>query len=369
MRLLFVSSTTKGGSGRSQRELARALVRRGHEIHFLVDDESAARLTRLVYGQLSDLSVRLEGHPGGRFVRWLEGIPGRRTHALRLDGQEMLASALPQNALAGVLRAVAPDVVVGNSLERWTWRRVHGQCLAQNVPTVLYIRESDSLDHMSLGSVPDVLVSNAESLAAAVTSQGHNCVFVPSVVDVAVTRTDSTREVALVINPTVSRGIDIIWKVAARLPEIDFVVQEAWPLDPPELAEVERNVANLPNVSFRSSILPGPQLYRDARVLLVPHRVDNRPRVIAEAQANGIPVIAADEPGLTEATGEGGITVETDDIDAWCRALRDMWNNDASYRQLSEAAEKHSLRPEADSDRVVSSFEAVLQDAVRRLEP
>jgi len=49
MRLLFVSSTTVGGSGRSQRELATQLERLGHEVRFLVDAENPARVTRRLY--------------------------------------------------------------------------------------------------------------------------------------------------------------------------------------------------------------------------------------------------------------------------------------------------------------------------------
>lgn len=364
LRLLFVSSTTKGGSGRSQRELARKLIERGYELCFLVDDGRPAPTLRRVYGQLSDISARLQGHSGGRLARWLEGLPGRRAHSVMIEGQATLVSPVPQNALATVLRSVHPDVVIINSMERWAWKRVYDRCHVQGVPTVLYVRETDSLDHMASGAKPTRLVANAESLVDELRSRGFECSFVPSVIDVGVTRTESTRQVALAINPVLTRGGDIVFAVAARLPEIQFVVQESWPLAADELAQVERRVAMLPNVTFRRSAPPGPQLYGDARVLLAPYRVDNRPRVIAEAQANGIPVVAADVPALTEAIGEGGITVEGEDINAWCNVLRSLWEDSGKYAALASAAAANSRRPEIDPDQVTNSFEEVLRQAV-----
>ncbi len=366
MRLLFVSSTTVGGSGRSQRELADHLRRRGHEVAFVVDDDVPSRFVRWLYANLSDLAVRLRGRPGARLAAWLERRPGARARPVHVDGTVQSASPVPQNALARALDAARPDVVVGNSLERLAWRRVHEMCAARAVPTVLYVRETDSLEHLSHGDVPDLLVANAESLQAALVDRGFECAFVPSVIDVDVTRTASTRRVALAINPVESRGGDITWKVAARAPEIPFVVQESWPLDEPELSNVRAHVEALPNVEFRRSAPPGPGLYGDARVLLVPYRVDNRPRVIAEAQANGIPVIAADVPALREAIGDGGVTVPIDDIDEWVDALRSLWSDDERYRELTAAALAHSTRDEIDPGAVAGRFEALVVAAIER---
>ena len=61
-----------------------------------------------------------------------------------------------------------------------------------------------------------------------------------------------------------------------------------------------------------------------ARVLLVPYRVDNRPRVVAEAQSNGIPVPASALPAHREA-GTRGVLVPGDaSIRAWGDAGVDL---------------------------------------------
>lgn len=362
MRLLFVSSTTVGGSGRSQRELAAQLRDRGHEIRFLVDDGRPSRLTRAVYEQLSDLRARAEGTVVQRPVRALERRPGRRTRTVELDGWTHRATPIPQNALGTLIDEFRPDVVVGNSLERLAWRRVHEACRERCVKTVLYVRETDSLDHFVHGEVPDLLIANAASLQAALRERGLDCEFVPSVVESSVTSTESTRRVVLAVNPVASRGGDIIWKVASSAPEIPFVVQESWPLEAAVLADVERRAAELPNVEFRRAAPPGPQLYGDARVLMVPYRVDNRPRVIAEAQSNGIPVVAADVPALREAIGMGGAVVELDAIDAWVDELRSLWGDAARYERLVAAAFEHSRRPDIDPTAVTGRFERLVEE-------
>lgn len=362
MDLLFVSSTTVGGSGRSQRELAARLIDRGHQVTFLVDDEAAAWLQRWAYEQLSDLAVRVGNRAGGRVVRTLERLPGRRTGRLELDGFVHITTSVPQNALERVLDEFRPDVVVGNSLVRLSWRRIRATCQQRGIPTVLYVREISSFDHLLPDEMPDAVVANARSLVSAVEDRRVACSFVPSVVDLSVTSTDSSREVALVVNPIASHGIDLVWDLAERLPHVRFALQESWPLDQEDLSRLAKQVSALPNVELRRAQPPGPSLYADARLLLVPHRIDNRPRVVAEAQANAIPVIASSQPGLVEAVGDGGVTVDAGDTDRWCEAIRSLWTDADRYADLSKRARAHSQRPELDPDAIVAAFEQVLID-------
>lgn len=360
MRLLFVSSTTVGGSGRSQRELASRLVQSGHEVTFLVDDEMPHRVRRWWYEQLSDLAVRVGNRPGRRLLRALERLPGRRTGNLDVDGVVHVTTPVPQNALERALDEVRPDVVVGNSLVRLSWRRVRAICEQRGIPTVLYVRETNTLDHLQAGLLPDAVVANARSLVSAVEERGFACSFVPSVVDLSRTRTTSSREVVLVVNPIESHGIDLVWKLAERLHDLPFVLQESWPLDSDQLADTLARTAALPNVQLRRAMTPGPGLYSDVRVLLVPHRIDNRPRVIAEVQSIGVPVIASSQPGLVEAVGDGGVIVESDDVDSWCEQILLLWNDTDRYENISQRASIHSQRPELDPVRVTEAFERVL---------
>jgi glycosyltransferase involved in cell wall biosynthesis len=122
----------------------------------------------------------------------------------------------------------------------------------------------------------------------------------------------------------------------------------------------------LPNVEVRPFTSDPARVFRDARVLLVPHRVDNRPRVVLEAQTNGIPVIATDHPGLVESVGPGGRNVaDTDDPRPWIDALRSLWD-EPGYSAAVSAARAHAARADAAPDAVVARFERSLERVVAR---
>lgn len=364
MKILFISSVITGGSGRSQRELATELTRLGHEVRFIVDDGRPALVLRALYEALSDLSVRWNGSFLSAQIASMRDLIGRRAQPRVIDGLKHVATPLPQNALRACITSFRPDVLVANSIDRWAWRMIVPICDGLGVPTILYVREDTSLQHLDAGALPTVLVANAKSLVNRLEMIGQRCEYVPSLVDVSITRTTSSRATALAINPDPSRGGDMIWELAARLPDVPFVVQESWPLNHVELEAISEKTGRLANVTFRRAMPPGPQLYSDARVLLVPYRVDNRPRVILEAQANGIPVIAADVPALAEATGRGGVILPIDDIDAWADVIRVLWRNEGIYQGLVDAAVDHSRRDEVDPHRIVATFDSLLITAV-----
>ena len=335
---------------------------RGHDVLFVADDERPAALARWVYERLSDAAVRCERWPGRRWIDWLASRPGRRTTPENLDGLEHCLSPVPQNAVALVMRSWKPDVVVGSSLVRIAWRGVRREATTHGIPTVLYLREDVALNHFAEGVLPaDAIVANARSIADRVEALGFECAFVPSVIETSITAVESTRRVALAINPIESRGVELVWRIAAELPAISFVLQESWPLDPETLDSVLERVDAHPNVEFRRHEPPGPSLYRDARVLLVPYLVDNRPRVIAEAQANGIPVLVADVAALQEAIGGGGIALPLEATEAWCSAITLMWADDAAYHELAERARSHSARDEINPKLVAGGFESLLR--------
>jgi glycosyltransferase involved in cell wall biosynthesis len=362
VRILFVTGTTVGGSGRSQRELAARLAERGNVMLVLADPEVGAPLRRWVYEQLSDLRVHWGDRPGHGLIDKIEARPGRRGHETQIDGVPHVLTPVPENAFPHVVDSFCPDVVVGSSIERLTWRKVRAGCAARGVPAVLYVREVAALGHLSSGqSAPDAVVANAASLAGQVEEAGVPCEVFPSVIEVERTRVDSSREVALLVNPIESHGVDMVWSLADRLPEIPFVLQESWPLSESQVRVLEREVASRPNVELRRVEPPGPRLYRDTRVLLAPHQIDNRPRVIAEVQANGIPVVAADLPGIVEAVGPGGVVVPVDDVDEWCRSVERLWSDGEAYRRLVDASRGHSERGSISSEAVVGRFEDLLR--------
>lgn len=368
MNILFVSTTRVGGSGLSQRQLAARLIGRGHRVVILADPEEGHRLTRYLYKRQVNLSTKLRGHRLRPLLLALQRPFGSRPVPAPEYDVPVFFSPVPEHAYRRLRRRFPPDVVVASSVDRVSWRRLRAQLKADGIPSVLYLREESAQGHLSISNAPpDLLLANAESLAQRARAAGFPCVTIPSAIETAATRVDSTRERVLLINPLASHGVDRLWAIARARPDILFAVQESWPLSQTALQRVTAEAASLPNIEFRPRTKDLGLIYRDARLLLAPHRLDNRPRVVVEAQANGIPVVASAYPGLEEAVGPGGVLVDPDaPDDAWIDTVARLWDDTDRYERLVEAAVTHAGRPEIDPDVVTSQFEEALHELVER---
>lgn len=355
-RILFVSSTTEGGSGRSQRELDAALNERGVETLLLADGGSGHQIARLILDQLWDASVRFEETPGLRGpTAWLRSLPGRR--ATEVDDHAVITIA-PENALPSVARGFRPDVVVGSSISRPSWREIRRSCAEIGVPAILYLREENALRHLSIDQGHhDAVLANSRTLVRSAKMLGTHAGFVPSVVDLSKSRVATTRERVLLVNPRPEHGVAIVDDLAGQFPTIEFVLQESWALTRDERAIVDGILERRPNVIFRERTDSPAHVFRDAAILLAPHQIDNRPRTILEALANGIPVMCSNLPGLVESTGPGGLVIDRSQGEAgWSGALERLWQQPAVYRDLQKRALDHANRPEVQTPAVVDAF-------------
>lgn len=370
MNILFVSSTRDGGSGLSQRQLAARLIGRGHQVAILTDPGEGYPLTRRLYKRMVNFSTKLQGHAAGRVVLALQRPLGRRVVPASEYDVPVFYSPVPEHAYRALRRLISPHVVVASSIDRVSWRRLRAQLAKDRIPSVLYLREDVAHGHLSISNAPpDLLLANAGSLGERARAAGFDCVVIPSAIETSATSVGSSRDRVLFVNPLPSHGVDRLWSLARARPDIPFAVQESWPLPDPTRAEVLAMTASLANVEFRPRTSDLGVIYRDARLLLVPHRVDNRPRVVAEAQANGIPVIASAYPGLVEAVGPGGVVVESEADEEWIDAVSRLWDDRDAYQRLVQMALAHAARPDIDPDVVTSQFEEALRQLVRRERP
>jgi glycosyltransferase involved in cell wall biosynthesis len=96
-----------------------------------------------------------------------------------------------------------------------------------------------------------------------------------------------------------------------------------------------------PNVEFRPTVSPAevPALIREARALLLPSVCyEAQPRVILEAYAAGVPVLASDLGALPEAVPpDSGLLVPPGDAAAWADAVERLLDDRESER-LGEGA-------------------------------
>jgi glycosyltransferase involved in cell wall biosynthesis len=331
-------------------QLALRLIERGNDIALLTttDDYRDGR-----FPALTSLQARLRK----RFVLSADDTfpyPLWRTNVADLGAKR-------------VVEAFRPDVVVAHVGGRTTLGFSRGVLRgARDLPSALYFRDIEAVQILDRRSVqPNMVLTNAQRITELVAAKGWVSPTIPSIVETDEYLTDSTRETVLFINPRSQRkGVDIAWALAEARPDVPFVFLEAWRFTPAIREELERRAAPLGNVEVRASVRELDRIYADARVLFAPYE-DSRPRVVAEAQANGIPVLGAKVPGLVEAVGPGGVLVEFDaPVEEWVRALSALWDDAAAYEQFAAAARTHSQRPDMLPQHLAERFEAEMHALV-----
>jgi glycosyltransferase involved in cell wall biosynthesis len=365
VRVMFVSGTSVGGAARSTHELAEKLAGLGHEVAVLMKTEGHA-LRTLVYEKQLDLWTKLHGRPPSGLVRFLMNRMGEVPRTGNGQPYPTWRSVFPENALRRVIGAFNPDIVVVNSILRPAWRAIREKLRASGVPSVLYLREESALGHLSISNAPpDLLLANTESFANDARRLGFTALTIPSVIDLRKCSIDSSREKVLLVNPILSHGVEIGWKLARARPDLSFVFQESWPLRRRTASRLAARAAEAGNVEFRRATQDPRAIYRDAAVLLAPHRVPNRARVVVEAASNGIPSITSSVAGLVEIVGSGGIVVDVEAaIGAWHAALSRVWDDPMTYAELTSRAKQQANRVARESLKSLNVLETALEKLV-----
>lgn len=89
-----------------------------------------------------------------------------------------------------------------------------------------------------------------------------------------------------------------------------------------------------------------PQIYRDADALIFPSRSEGLPLGVIEAQACGLPVIAADIPPLSEVIHHGvtGFLCPVDDVNSFAQMITALRTDKAEWLGMRRAAHKRALK-------------------------
>jgi hypothetical protein len=169
------------------------------------------------------------------------------------------------------------------------------------------------------------------------------------------------------INPSFEKGVSVFMPLAKRAarecPEIKFLVVQARGRWGNALHILKFKPEDFPNVKVIGHQRDMRPVYASTRALLLPSLWhESGARVIAEAQLNGIPILASNTGGSAELVGGGGkvfdipedvrenktkLLVTEETLRPWIEEIRRIWNNQDYYetlcKQVEKEAEQHDI--------------------------
>lgn len=308
----------------------------------------------------------------GPYLSYALANPSRRIVRDEPFGYPIFRARRPVTAaVPEAIRASRPDVAIVNAGKPVALAE---RFVAQGMPTVVYIRDA-FFD--KLGGRPRnhpllryVAVSN-EIARRFDQAFGILPICIPPIVYPDLFRVDSARKNVTFICPVPLKGLEIALQLAERRPDIPFVFVESWPVRPISRLLRHFRLRKLDNVVLRNSARDVRDVYRDAKIALVPSVCPEAwGRVVSEAQVSGIPILASDIGGLPESVGPGGMLVSPEASgDEWVRALSAMWDDTEAYDRLVSQVQQHAIRPEFEPAALADRLFGVISELVRANDP
>jgi len=295
-------------------------------------------------GRLDDLAIRYELDE--------ETLSYCAPYRVTLAKDENFASLVEKT-----IAEFKPDVVFAQLNEA---REILALAKRYGCRTALYVLDVEhETNFLALESEPDLIFAVSEFTRSELHRRfGKESHVLYPLVDFDLYRTRRTTEFVTMINPVQVKGVEIALELAERLPRQEFLFVEGWGTDPAVVRRIER----LPNATYMRKQMDMRAVYGRTRVLIVPSQWEEAfGRVVLEAQASGIPVIASRTGGLPEAVGDGGILIdEYRNPVRWLSALQGLLDDRSSYRILSKKAIDNTRRFDLhrELDRFINSINA-----------
>lgn len=272
---------------------------------------------------------------------------------------------LHHQAMHEVVEDFRPDAIIvsGGADESF---EVSPYCTETGVRCAFYFHELNTLRRLEKPQLLDgmSLISNSTYTAGVVKQLIKlDSVVVPPLVDREAYVLETSRRHVTMVNPRRIKGGQIAFDLAKACPDIPFVFVEAWHTKDSFVRGLCAAARDMPNVTWHEPTLDMHRIYAGTRIQLVPSQWEETwGRVVTEAQASGIPVLARAYAALPESVGSGGVLVDPDaPLETWVKALRAMWDDPQYYDSLVKRTREFSARPEAQPQYLVEKLLASLK--------
>ncbi len=239
---------------------------------------------------------------------------------------------------------VIPDIIVTH----------HGpasrvvQAFAQEYPdsrvvAVFHNERYDIPDIKALDA--DLEVSNTDWVKKSLGSSG---IVVHPPLEYARHSVEETGAAVTLVNLQDNKGVHVFQELARRMPDVRFLGVEG--------THGRQEKPKIPNVEYFPVTQDMRDVWRKTRVVLMPSGYESYGMVAAEAQVNGIPVIANPTYGLVECLGHAGIFIPRDDIDDYERTVRLLLEDRKHYQERSDMARLRGVELTEQTDRELARF-------------
>lgn len=135
----------------------------------------------------------------------------------------------------------------------------------------------------------------------------------------------------VLINRTTSKGVDLFYDLVRANPDIDFVAVRGGYGQQVSVPEEFKNLTEIDNVTDMT------QVYKRARLVLMPSLYETWGRVAIEAAVSGIPTLGSETHGLLESGICAGY-FPVGDFDQWNAGLRAVMGDDDLWMRSSAHA-------------------------------
>ena len=227
----------------------------------------------------------------------------------------------------------------------------------QHVPVVMMAHNPGNwpeIANVGLAEKVDLFIFNGPYLRDLAGRNVRHLIVTPPIEQERVLAATRRPRYVTLVNLCEAKGAEIFYALAKRFPKHEFLGVEG--------GYNKQIRQDLKNVTIRKHSPDMRAVYGETRVLLMPSKFETYGMAGAEAQANGIPVLATDLVALRDALGDGAVYLPEGKIAAWTKALARL-DQPAYYARRVVQARANAARNGFDQD--MQELDFVLHDLVR----